>query len=299
MIPELERGSGAPLDVDVRGREEGTEVPSRPDRGGASHREPGGPGGAVEVWEVPLPGWSPAVARITEVLAAAERSRAERLVHADDRAGFVVSRAALRSILGARLGSPPGAVPLVREPCPHCGGPHGRPAVEDADVHLSTARSRGRALIALAPVPVGVDLETLVPPPPVEELRPALHPSERRAVEAAPAEDRLAWTLRCWVRKEAYLKGLGTGLAVDPAEVLVGPGRRPGAMPVTSVGPDAWALLDLPAEPGYLAALALAPVLGGPPELERRCLPLGAVLEPDPGAVEQDGGSASSLLSQG
>jgi 4'-phosphopantetheinyl transferase len=59
--------------------------------------------------------------------------------------------------------------------------------------------------------------------------------------------------LRCWVRKEAYLKGLGIGLGDDPASVDVGPGPGP-------EGPDGWSVVDVEAGPRYLAAVALAAV---------------------------------------
>jgi phosphopantetheinyl transferase len=41
------------------------------------------------------------------------------------------------------------------------------------------------------------------------------HPAERRSIERAPTEHRLALFKRCWTRKEAILKATGKGLVDD------------------------------------------------------------------------------------
>ncbi|MEJ8643163.1 4'-phosphopantetheinyl transferase superfamily protein [Streptomyces sp. MS1.HAVA.3] len=54
---------------------------------------------------------------------------------------------------------------------------------------------------------------------------------------------------RCWTRKEAYLKGTGTGLNTAPATVLAGAGPRPARIP-------GWRVTDLATLPGYAASVA-------------------------------------------
>jgi 4'-phosphopantetheinyl transferase len=51
--------------------------------------------------------------------------------------------------------------------------------------------------------------------------------------------------LRRWVRKEAYLKGLGTGLGLDPATVDL------------SADPPGWHVAEVDAGPGLVAAVAV------------------------------------------
>ena len=69
---------------------------------------------------------------------------------------------------------------------------------------------------------------------------------------SVPVSDRVTRLTSCWVRKEAYLKGIGTGLGVDPATVPVG-------IEPTPVRLGEWAVLDLPQlGPAHVGGLAVA-----------------------------------------
>uniref|UniRef100_UPI0037DDB9BE 4'-phosphopantetheinyl transferase family protein n=1 Tax=uncultured Frigoribacterium sp. TaxID=335377 RepID=UPI0037DDB9BE len=95
------------------------------------------PSAPVSTWLVPLDDTADGVvtslglARPTgdpaSWLDADERARAARLHDATDRHRWLVSHVALRLLLGASLEVHPSAVAVVREACPRCGGPHGRP----------------------------------------------------------------------------------------------------------------------------------------------------------------------------
>jgi 4'-phosphopantetheinyl transferase len=176
------------------------------------------------------------------LLSADERARAGRFVRPDDRATYVAAHVALRRLAGARVGLDPAALRLGCDDCPLCGGPHGRPTLLDPPIgggtELSLSRTTDLAAVALSPVVVGVDVEVTTRDVDLDDLLVALHPHE------LPVADRTA-ALRLWVRKEAYLKGLGTGLGVDPAGVDL------------STDPPGWQVVDLPAGPGVLAAVAV------------------------------------------
>ncbi|MFF3264370.1 4'-phosphopantetheinyl transferase family protein [Streptomyces sp. NPDC002932] len=194
------------------------------------------------------------------ILDAEELARAGNLAIEADRFCFLASHVALRMLLGARLGIAPDAVRLTREPCPSCGGPHGRPAT-DGGVHFSLSHTRGVALLALADEPVGVDVERAPEERVVSEIGDQLHPSERRELAALPAEERPAAFVRAWTRKEAYLKGTGIGLAGGISHDHMGTG------PVPQPGPAGWTVTDVAVPLGYAAAVAVR-TAGRPPAQE-------------------------------
>lgn len=186
-------------------------------------------------------------------LSAAELRRAASFARPADRAAYATAHTALRQLLGGYLDRPPGALTFVREPCPGCAGPHGRPAVLQAGggppLHFSLAHSRGLIAVAVAPRVIGVDVERLPSPETVEACARALHPGEQAELAAAPPGERRAHFGRLWTRKEAYLKALGTGLSRHPRTDYLGSdlSRRPAR----------WAVLDLPAGPEHAAAIAV------------------------------------------
>ncbi|MFI6646830.1 4'-phosphopantetheinyl transferase family protein [Streptomyces sp. NPDC050529] len=185
-----------------------------------------------------------------EILDAGELDRAARLAAAADRSCYVAAHVALRLLLGARLGVAPGTVPLTREPCPSCGGPHGRPAT-DGGLHFSLSHTHGVALLAFAEVPVGVDIERIPKPGVVSDIADQLHPAESRELAELPEELRPAAFGRVWTRKEAYLKGEGIGLAGGLAAEHVGTGPRP------RPGPAGWEVTDVEVPAAYAAAVAV------------------------------------------
>jgi len=187
-----------------------------------------------------------------------ERGRRAALRHPVDRARFTLAAALLRLAVAGAVGGSPGAVRVERT-CPDCGAPHGRPRLPGTGLHASVSHSAGRVVVALsAAAPVGVDVERVRSGPDVAALaRTVLAAGEPLG---APAE-----LFTYWCRKEAVVKATGEGLRVPLGEVVVGPARQPARLVSYRGAPLAAALADLPAGPGYAAAVA---VLGsGRPEV--------------------------------
>ncbi|MBH1938263.1 4'-phosphopantetheinyl transferase superfamily protein [Streptomyces sp. AV19] len=214
----------------------------------------------------PLPGpWTPGGPEVwllrgadgttghEHVLDAGERARAAAFARAGHRERYVAAHVALRRLLGAYLGRAPEEVEFVREPCPCCGEPHGRPAVPGAPLHFNLSHAGDLALFAFADVPVGADVEQEPRASVVADVAGSLHPRETAELAALPEAERVRAFARCWTRKEAYLKGTGTGLAEALSVTYVGCGEQPAS-------PDGWSLRDVEVGEGYTAALALAGV---------------------------------------
>ena len=202
------------------------------------------------------------------VLDERERQRAAKFVRDVDRHSYLSAHIALRHVLSRHLDTAPEQVEFVREACPNCGAPHGRPAVAGHPVHFSLSHGGDLVLVAVAGTPVGVDVEAVPKEQVAAELSTRLHPDEQCEIAAAQ-HPRLAFA-RVWTRKEAYLKGIGTGLSRSlSADYLGGAGL--------AALPDGWSVLDVPVPAGYAGAVA---VCGAAPDLR--------VLELPPAVIEGD-----------
>ncbi|GAA4840176.1 4'-phosphopantetheinyl transferase family protein [Kitasatospora terrestris] len=192
-----------------------------------------------------------ALRHATEVLDAEERQRAHAFRRESDREAYVLAHAVLRGLLGSHLGMDAATLPLTREPCTGCGGPHGRPVLRGNGVHFSLSHSGDLVMVALATSPVGVDVEQVPSRQATHDVQAMLHPAEAAELMAMLDEDRPAAVARAWVRKEAYLKGLGTGLSRSPGLDYLGTGPEPGP------APPGWHIRDILVPAGYAAALSV------------------------------------------
>jgi 4'-phosphopantetheinyl transferase len=168
------------------------------------------------------------------------------------RRSYILAHIALRQFLAQYLDVPPAQVVYFREPCPRCDAPHGRPAVfrPPHPLHFSLSVSASIVLIGIASAPVGVDVEVLPGQQTIGQVSMLLHPAERAEVRAAdPSKQPMVFT-RLWTRKEAYLKGVGVGVAHGLATEYLGTEGR-------AAVPHAWSVLDVPVPSPYAAAAAV------------------------------------------
>ncbi|MGA4848565.1 4'-phosphopantetheinyl transferase family protein [Streptomyces sp. G5(2025)] len=186
-----------------------------------------------------------------EVLDDEERRRAAAYRRAADRDVYVAAHTALRRLLAAYLGVPQRELALIRETCPTCGAAHGRPAVADGGVHFSLSHSGSLSLLAFATTPTGVDIEQIPSPRAVPHITRSMHPREQTELTHLPPQRRPGALARTWTRKEAFLKGLGTGLSRAPGLDYVGSGPAP------SNDLPGWTVSDVAVDGPYAAAIAV------------------------------------------
>src|SRR5579875_650527 len=211
---------------------QGGPVATRAGRCDAGDEVIGGPVPAapgVELWwmrlDVPAP----------VALTPAEQQRAAALIDPMHRARWCTARSAVRRILAAQLACAPLEVRIE-------AGPRGKPRVAGGRLRFNDSRSRDLAVCAVSwSAEVGVDVEAISPAVEVEAIaRRFFSPAEQRIVTALEGEPRRAAFFAHWTAKEAYLKGVGTGLVDDLAGVDLA-GAWPGPLTfdgwtVTAVG---------------------------------------------------------------
>ncbi|MFH9065396.1 4'-phosphopantetheinyl transferase family protein [Streptomyces coeruleorubidus] len=213
--------------------------------------------GELHLWMLRQP-WTDdgPVRMVTSELDEEERKRAASFVRPHDRLLYLSAHIALRRLLSAYTGLPPGRLPLEREPCAACGGPHGRPVLSTGPggvLHFSLSHSHGLAVFGVARSPLGVDVEQVPSAETAALCAPALHPAEQAEVLALPPGEQAMAFGRLWTRKEAYLKGIGTGLSRELSMDYLGEsdGRDAPSRPA------GWVVRNVPGYPGHVAAVAL------------------------------------------
>ena len=212
-------------------------------------REPGP--SDLHLWLLPAPA-SPRDVPVGE-LDPDERRHAAAYRRHSDRQTYVAAHVGLRRVLSAYTGVEPGKLPLGREWCEECGQRHGRPVLVGLPgaPEFSLSHSHGLALVAVARTRVGVDVQALPSQETVDACLPLLHPAERQEITRLPPGHRLTAFARLWSRKEAYLKGLGTGLARAADLDYLGEAAE-------SWRPAGWTVRNTPLCDGHVAAAALA-----------------------------------------
>lgn len=188
----------------------------------------------------PVPTWAYAL------LDDSETRRARAFTTPGGRDRYVRAHLALRQVLAGYTGADPAALRFGRE------HPYGRPVLRGLATppHFSLSHSHGLIALAVASRTVGADVQRCCLPGTAEACLPRLHPYERAELESLAPGDRTAAFTRLWTRKEAYLKGLGTGLSRPPRADHLGDTRL-------ADRPPGWSVRDAPAPPGYAAATAL------------------------------------------
>jgi 4'-phosphopantetheinyl transferase len=192
-----------------------------------------------------------------ELLAPGEREEFEAIRAPAARRARMVTRAALRRVLGEQLGCAAAEVPLVRTPA-------GKPVLAvPAPVHFSVSHTDRRAAIAVAATPVGIDVERCDPMPFREVAGAYLHPDELEALtrvsrrQGSAADELLA---ALWTGKEAVAKLLGTGfLHLDPAELVFAvPPDAPPWPRVVPAAPGRLSVSWFQSDAGHVVAVALS-----------------------------------------
>jgi 4'-phosphopantetheinyl transferase len=198
--------------------------------------------------------------RLFTCLSPDELLRGDRLLDPEKRERFLAGRGILRGLLG-------GITEREAREITFSYGENGKPSLQQASANGSigfNASHSGTQLLAgvVFGGEVGVDLEELRLDLDFTPMaRRYFSPREQQDLFGLPWEEQLPAFYRCWTRKEAYLKGIGSGFSQPSTcfDVSLLPGEKPALLAhrITPEDVYRWRLHDLPIPDGYRAAIAI------------------------------------------
>lgn len=219
-------------------------------------RPPDLPPNVVHLWRLSLQTVADNQESCYELLSLDERDKALRYRVERPRSEFVMTRSALRSLVAHYLGSSPQMVRFRYTE-------HGKPILDGATgLQFNVSHTEGLALLAFAcGRDLGVDVEKLHSTTDVRKLAERFFSiQEREELGKLEGEDLHAAFLRCWTRKEAYIKARGEGLSLplDQFDVSIAPDEQNALLATRPVAEEAkwWTVCNVHVGVGYAAALA-------------------------------------------
>lgn len=213
----------------------------------------------VHVWRIQLSSVASNETRWRQILSEDECARASRFRFPKDREYFTATRALLRTLLARYCAHDSKAIEFKYSD-------KGKPSLQApaCDIDFNVSHSGDVAMLAFARErTLGVDVEVVREDCEFEAIsRRFFSVQEQQQLTALPEPERAQGFFRCWTRKEAYIKAVGTGLSLPlhQFDVSLQP-RDQNALRATR--PDAgevarWSLREIPAGDNYIAALCVS-----------------------------------------
>lgn len=182
-----------------------------------------------------------------DVLSREEHQRVERMHRQADRELLLAAHVALRHLLGAYSGKPPGGLGFVTNA-------YGKPSLDTGSVAFNLSHSGDRMAVAISRSDVGVDVERIRREMVAEDLAREVFSQRELTWLDAHGDRQPAAFFRLWTLKEAFLKAEGRGLSLPCGDVVVEPRGVGAVSPVVWRG-QSWAGQELPADPHYCLAV--------------------------------------------
>jgi 4'-phosphopantetheinyl transferase len=217
-------------------------------------------GREVHAWPVLIRGPNAVVAECESFLSPEEITRAAAFVFEDLRRSFLLSRGALRFLIGRYLRISPEKVLLIHNS-------HGKPSLAhpkgtSKPFEFNASHSGEIALFAFTTgCELGVDVEQVRPLEGMARVASQFFSREESEdLFSLPLVEREQAFFLCWTRKEAYVKAIGHGLSIplDSFQVTLRPGEPARFLHLDHDASlaQAWMLHNLEVTTGYAAALA-------------------------------------------
>lgn len=204
----------------------------------------------IDVWRINVTANLPYLGFFKSILNASELRRAEKYLRDSDRNRFIISRGALRNILGKYLKQLPGNIEFKL-------GENQKPYV-DFGIHYNLSDSADWIVIAIAGSEIGVDVEYVKPDFSFESiLKSHFNANEIEYINQADSSNRF---FKLWTRKEAILKASGAGLTEYLTSITALDGMRTMDDDLLSTGHD-WLLSTFMLKENYPVTIAADPLV--------------------------------------
>ena len=210
----------------------------------------------VDVWRLDCAPHRSDGRRFDSALDSGERSRLGMMRNPEAQLRFTAGRWLARHVLARRLGCREAQVRITV-------GAHGRPSLAGGEIDFNLSHAGSIVVLALGAARVGIDVEATRRAVDWRAIAGRFFSAdEAAAIEACAEGERRTAFFRTWVRKEAFAKALGTGVATGLGRFDVATGAEPALRAARIEGVDAgeWSIRDF--EPGadYLGAVAVRAV---------------------------------------
>lgn len=211
-------------------------------------------GRTIQVWRLRTDVSHSAITKHSRILAPDELERTERFRFDHARNSFLVTRSALRHLLGNYLQAEPVAIKLIY-------GKNGKPVLPpETPIQFNVAHSDGIAVLAFAlNCEIGVDVERVRSFSGMAGVAARFfHPDEAARVNSVALDERERTFFETWVRKEAYLKATAEGLGAELQDFQIKSVAAFADLRLERLGQHdrAWTFHDLQLAPQYAGALA-------------------------------------------
>jgi 4'-phosphopantetheinyl transferase len=168
------------------------------------------PPSEIHIWLVEFERFKHEESNLYQILSREEQEAAKNFYFAKDQYSYTIAHGTLRRILSQYLDTPADQICFGEEN-------YGKPIIQSPaqpPLHFNLSHSGDRSLVAVAHLPVGVDIEQIRPNLQYTMLSPhIMSPNEQKAFEQLPDSEKEMHFFRLWTRKEAYIKAIGKGLA--------------------------------------------------------------------------------------
>ena len=214
----------------------------------------------VHVWRCSLTLPATQLLILEETLSRDELIRGAKYYFKQDRQHFIAARGILRNILSHYLHVNPAEIEFSYTP-------HGKPflshLIDGKGLSFNLSHSHDLALFAYTfNRKIGVDVEYIQNNFEWRDIAERFFSSEEKSALQSISENvRYKEFYTYWTRKEAFLKSIGVGLAVDPKDLNV---IKQSGQSNLVIQPDQfvgmskqWSLFDLDPGSGYAASLAV------------------------------------------